>query len=98
MALKKKFLKSKPICRVSFQVPGPMAAKAKKVELVGSFNNWEPIAMRKVKDGFTRTVDLETGAAHEFRYCVNGQEWLNDTEADAYVPNSFSTENSVVQL
>ena len=37
MAIKKQFLKSKPVCKVTFTVA---AEEAKNVELVGSFNEW----------------------------------------------------------
>ena len=38
--LKKKFIKSKPICQVTFQLPQDI--EAKKVSLVGEFNDWNP--------------------------------------------------------
>jgi 1,4-alpha-glucan branching enzyme len=98
MALKKKYLKSKPICKVSFQLTEKELENPQSVELLGSFSDWQPVAMRKVKGSFTRTVDLKTGAQHQFKYRVNGQNWLNDPAADAYVANTFSTENSVVSL
>ena len=37
MAIKKQFLKSKPVCKVTFSLP---AEEAKKVSVVGSFNEW----------------------------------------------------------
>ena len=37
MAIKKQFLKSKPVCKVTFSLP---AEEAKKVSVVGSFNDW----------------------------------------------------------
>lgn len=96
MALRKKYLKSKPVCKVSFDFPAEAAPHAKKVELVGSFNNWEPVNMRKVKDNYTRTLDLPVDQKFEFRYRVDGETWENDWKADAYVPNDAGTENSVV--
>lgn len=99
MALRKKFLKSKPICKVSFDFAAERVNEpVKEVELVASFNNWDPIAMRKVKDQFTRTVDLETGSNYQFRYRVNGEIWENDEAADAYQPNGIDGDNSVVAI
>ena len=53
--------------------------------------------MEKLKDGrFKTTLDLEKDREYQFRYLVNGSEWHNDWEADKYVPNPFSGDNSVV--
>ena len=37
MAIKKQYLKSKPVCKVTFSVP---AKEATKVAVVGDFNEW----------------------------------------------------------
>lgn len=99
MAIRKKFLKSKPVCKVSFDLsPDRLPEATESVEILGSFSDWEPIAMRKVKGSFTRTLDLETGSSYEFRYRFNGEIWENDEAADAYVANGISGDNSVVSL
>ncbi len=100
MSLTKKFLKSKPVCKVTFRLESESAKAAKKAVLVGDFNKWNPkkASMKKLKNGtFTTTVDLETGKAYEFRYCLDGTTWENDDAADKYVPTGVSLEeNSVV--
>jgi 1,4-alpha-glucan branching enzyme len=100
--IKKQFLKSKPLCKVTFTLPAEAVAEAEKVQLVGEFSEWlkEPIEMKKLKDGsFKTTVDLETGKDYAFRYFVNGESWTNDWEADAYRGTGVSyDENSVVSL
>ena len=99
MAIRKRFLKSKPICKVSFDLsPERLPETTEMVEVLGSFSNWEPIPMRKVKGSFTRTIDLETGSNYEFRYRFNGETWENDEAADAYVSNGISGDNSVLSL
>ena len=99
MALRKKFLKSKPLCKVSFDLAGNrLPQEVKQVELLGSFSNWEPIPMRKVKGAYTRTLDLETGIEYQFHYRFDGEIWENDEAADSYVPNGVSGDNSVVRL
>ncbi|QNR23405.1 isoamylase early set domain-containing protein [Croceimicrobium hydrocarbonivorans] len=99
MALRKKFLKSKPLCKVSFDLAeNRLPEDAKTVELLGSFSNWEPIPMRKVKGAYTRTLDLETGSEYQFRYRFDGELWENDEAADSYIPNGISGDNSVVRL
>ncbi len=94
--LKKKFLKSKPVCKVSFYLPD--AVEGDEAYLVGDFNDWSEDAtpMNQLKDGrFKATLNLDKGTEYQFRYLVDG-EWHNDWEADKYVPNPFSGDNSVV--
>ena len=98
--LKKKYLKSKPVCKVSFEVTKEAAKAAKKVVLVGEFNGWNTKAspMKKLKNGkFTAVVDLEPGREYQFRYLLDDKVWENDWNADRYVRNEFGNcENSVV--
>lgn len=94
---KKKFLKSK--CKVTFEVPNSIAEGAEKVYLVGDFNNWDEQATlmdKKKGNHFTITLDLDLNREYQYRYLVNGTEWHNDWEADKYVPNPFSGDNSVI--
>ena len=72
--------------------------EAETVYLVGDFNEWseDSHAMEKLKDGrFKLALKLEPGQEYQFRYFVDG-EWHNEWEADKYVPNPFSGDNSVV--
>lgn len=69
------------------------------MELAGSFTNWQPLKMRKVKDGFTRTLDLPLSGDQEFRYHIDGVTWENDHSADTYVATGVDLEeNSVVTI
>lgn len=98
MAITKQYLKSKPVCKVTFSIE---AADAKKVSVVGSFNKWNAKAtpLKKLKNGtFKGTVDLDQDNSYEFKYIVDG-EFINDSAADAYVWNDFaSADNSVVNV
>lgn len=102
MSLKKKYLKSKPVCKVSFILPKDAVKTAKKVAIVGDFNSWDEKAhlMKKLKNGsFTSTIDLESGKDYQFRYLIDGKKWENDWVADDYVPNAYAgVENSVVSV
>ena len=99
MSFKKQFLKSKPVCKVSFRLDAAEASGATKVQLLGDFNNWdksaEPMTALKSND-FTATLELEAGKEFQFRYLIDGTEWKNDSQADSFVANSFGEENSVV--
>lgn len=98
MAITKQYLKSKPVCKVTFSI---LAEDAKKVSLVGSFNEWNAKAtpLKKLKNGtFKGAVDLDTNNSYEFKYLVDGA-FVNDDAADSYVWNEFaSADNSVVKV
>jgi 1,4-alpha-glucan branching enzyme len=100
MAIKKQYLKNKPICKVTFKIPAEVAGSAKNAIIVGEFNNWSYTAnpMKKLKNGeFTATLDLEKGNAYQFRYVLDENHWENETEADKLVPSPYGeSENSVI--
>ncbi len=97
--LKKRYLKSKPACQVSFYTARELDAE--NVALVGDFNEWNEAAtpMKPLKDGrFKVTVELPVDQRFQFRYLVDNSLWQNDWEADQYLPNPFSGDNSVVEV
>lgn len=101
MSIKKQYLKSKPVCKVTLSLKSEELATADKVAVLGEFNNWdsiEGIPMKKLKDGtFKTTIDLEVGHEYQFRYLVDDQTWVNDAQADKYVPTGVGfDDNSVV--
>lgn len=102
MSLKKQFLKSKPLCKVTFTVDPELVNGGKEVAVLGEFNAWDPseATMRKLKDGtFTKTIELEVGHEYQFRYLVDGERWINDTEADKYTHSGVAGEqNGVITL
>lgn len=102
MALTKQFLKSKPVCKVTFELPVESVNNAEEVAVVGAFNNWDAAAtpLKKQKNGmFKTTLELPIGQSFEFRYLVDGAIWLNDETADAFVPSGVSAdENGVIAL
>lgn len=102
MSLKKQYLKTKPICKVTFRLTPEEVPDTAHVHIVGEFNNWSTrqTPMKKLKDGaFTLTIDLEPGRKYQFRYLVDNLRWINDAAADGYVPSGFSgSDNSVVSI
>lgn len=98
MAIKKQYLKTKPICKVTFTVP---ANEAEKVSVVGDFNDWnsKDFELKKLKNGtFKGTINLEKGNSYEFRYLIDGN-YSNEVVADDYKWNDFAdAENSVLNL
>lgn len=98
MAIAKQYLRSKPICKVTFTVP---AEEAKEVAVVGDFNNWSPEGsdLKKLKNGsFKGTFELPKESTYEFKYLIDG-DYVNETEADGYQWNDYAgTENAVLVL
>jgi 1,4-alpha-glucan branching enzyme len=101
MSLTKRYLKSRPVCKVTFKLPKELAEWAEKAVVLGEFNGWSPKQhpMKKLKDGgFTATIELQQGGSYQFRYLLDGRVWENDAEADAYVPTVFDSENSLLRV
>lgn len=97
--LKKQYSKDKKICTVMFSLSDKV--NADKVTLQGEFTNWDekPLRMRHYKDGnFKVSVTLEAGRSYRFRYLLDGERWENDWDADAYGPNEFGTEDSILEV
>ena len=95
----KRFLKNGKV-KVEFVLPDTVAVEAQTAFLVGDFNDWNEAAtpMTKLKNGkFKVTVSLEPNCEYQFRYLVNGNQWHNDWDADRYVANPFSGDNSVIK-
>jgi 1,4-alpha-glucan branching enzyme len=101
--VKKKYLKTRPVCKVTFELPKAAVADAKKVSLVGDFTDWrreKGVSLKRQKDGrFAVTIELAVGRAYRFRYLIDGERWENDWAADRYEPAKVGTaENSVVEV
>ena len=100
VGMKKEYLKSKNVCKVTFRLPKIAAVDAKTVCIVGEFNDWNIYAspMKKLKNGnFTITFELEPGREYQFRYLIDETRWENDWNADKYVKSPLGdSDNSVV--
>jgi 1,4-alpha-glucan branching enzyme len=97
--IKKAYTKTGKSCRVTFELPTEVNAET--AFLCGEFNDWNGDAkpMKRRKDGsFTQTISLKPGQTYRFRYLLDDQRWENDWDADAYVPNPFGSEDSVVEV
>ncbi len=96
MLTKRNFKKEKKV-KVTFALPAGTARD--HAHVVGDFNDWQAATpMKRQKDGSLRvTVDLEPGEAYQFRYLIDGDNWMNDPDADAYVDNPFGSQNCVLR-
>jgi 1,4-alpha-glucan branching enzyme len=102
MSLKKQYLTTKPICKVTFRLSKDETNAAETANVVGEFNDWNTVAtpMKKTSAGnFSVTVNLAFGREFQYRYLLNGDNWINDPAADKYVPvPDMGTDNSVVVI
>ena len=98
MSIKKQFVKTKPVCKVTFSVE---AKEANAASVVGDFNNWNPSEgeLSKLKNGtFKGVFDLPKDASYEFKYLVDGA-YINEPEADSFKWNDFAgAENGVLEV
>lgn len=100
MSIKKQYLKNKALCKVTFRVHKDVGNGAKKMHVVGEFNQWDKNAtpMKIYKDDtFTATVDLDPNKNYQFRYLADDVNWINEREADDYKHCAYGNcENSVI--
>ena len=102
MSIKKEYLKNSAKCRVTFKIPGEFAGEAGHAAVVGEFNGWDSTAspMKKLKNGsFSLAVNLPAGRTYQFRYLLDENKWISDSEADGYERCAFGDcDNSVLNL
>lgn len=71
------------------------AANARSVAVAGSFSNWEPIRLRKQKDGsYVANVAIAPGS-YEYKFIVDG-DWQVDPDNSAWALNPYGTLNSLM--
>lgn len=83
---------------VTFEFPA--MSWARRVHLVGDFNQWNeeatPLELDEAHQVWRVRLELDRGREYQFRYLVNQESWHNDWHADKYVPNIHGSDNSVV--
>ncbi len=97
--MKKRYSKSRRICKVTFRLPREAAPDAESVTIVGDFNKWNitESKMKKLKNGdFTLTLELPCDREYSFRYLIDSNRWENDWFADKHIPGDSEVDNSVV--
>jgi DNA-directed RNA polymerase omega subunit len=98
--IKKEYLEGGKQCKVTFRLPSVAAPGAKRVCIVGDFNNWNTRAnpMERQENGdFEISLKFEPKKEYQFRYLIDESKWENDWNADKYVKSPLGdSENSVV--
>jgi 1,4-alpha-glucan branching enzyme len=75
------------------------APQAKRVNLAGTFNNWDirKTPAKRINDGtWIAKLSLKPGR-YEYKFIVDGN-WINDPNCRACVPNSFGSQNCVLEV
>jgi 1,4-alpha-glucan branching enzyme len=70
---------------------------ADKASLCGDFNAWSPEShpMKRRNDGtFSTTLRLQPGR-EQFRYLLDDNTWINDSNADEHERNEYGSDDSV---
>ena len=85
--------------RVTFELPADVASDSAAV--VGEFNDWDAkkgtMKLNKKKNVWTKGVSVKPGDSFQFRYVVDGDKWINDEQADGFVPNEYFGQNCVIE-
>jgi 1,4-alpha-glucan branching enzyme len=76
-------------------------SNAKKVNLVGDFNDWSPTAdpmSDENSDGeFTLFYPLGVGT-YAYKFLVDGKNWVSDPANPSSEPDGFNGRNSIVKV
>lgn len=69
------------------------------VHVAGNFNDWRPDATPLARNGrtFTATVPLAPGR-YEYKFVINGTQWLKDPANPLSAPNEVGDENSLIEV
>jgi 1,4-alpha-glucan branching enzyme len=70
------------------------------LSVVGDFNDWTPgehSFVRRSNQTFSTNVTLKEGDRYAFRYYSEETGWINEEEADDFVPNEHGSTNCVVE-
>lgn len=80
--------------KITFKFFAPLSLK---VQVAGTFNNWDPKKGMLKKDSqgnWAGTFELKAGR-YEYRFVVDGN-WENDQNNNEIVPNNLGTFNNVI--
>ncbi|MDC0611948.1 isoamylase early set domain-containing protein [Vibrio sp.] len=94
--INKRYFKTKDEVEVTFELEVPESSS--KVSIVADFLDWQPEPMKKIAKSsmFKFKTRLPKDGEFQFRYLLDGQQWVNDPNADNYIPNGFGEDNSLV--
>ena len=107
MPIKKQYLKSKPVVKVTFEVSKEDARYAKSIQLLSEHNGWEAIELKKFKNGkFKITADVTTTEQDRYQFTYKaiaedgGDFIIQPDGADEYIDNGMTDggKNAVLSI
>lgn len=89
--------------RIIFKLPAEAVEGATEALLLGDFNDWSSdnaYLLEEQEDGsFKTVVQLEAGRTYQYRFLLNDGRWVNDYNAQNYVPVSgYYVDNCVITV
>jgi hypothetical protein len=97
MPIKKQYLKSKPVVKVTFEVSKEDARYAKRILLLSEHNGWEAIELKKFKNGkFKAVADIPTTEQDNYQFIYKaiaedgGEYAIKPDGADEYTDNGMT--------
>ncbi|MFT6926976.1 MAG: hypothetical protein ACJAZP_002599 [Psychromonas sp.] len=107
MPIKKQYLKSKPVVKVTFEIEKEEALGAKSIVLLSEHNNWSAIELKKFKNGkfkVTENIPTDGKEGYQFIYIATadqGNEFtILPSGADALVDNGMNNgdKNALLEI
>ena len=73
--------------------------EAEQVFLAGNFNDWSPESLPMVNENglWKISMELEPGE-YQYKFVVNGTNWMEDPDAPSYVDDGFGGKNGAFKL
>ena len=90
--IKKQFVKSRNVAKVTFQLPADVPADG--VDLIADFTEWRPVAMRRTDGGWTVEMRVPPGTYH-FAFVVDGR-WYVPPDAPGRVSDEWGRANATL--
>lgn len=96
--IQKEYTPKRTVCKVKFSIPGEWADK--EVAVAGDFNDWDTRSdkLEKNNNKWETILRVKPNQTYRFKYLIDGEHWENDDSADAYEPNEFGTEDSLLEV
>ncbi|MCZ6787325.1 MAG: isoamylase early set domain-containing protein [Planctomycetota bacterium] len=95
--IKKKPVRGKDLTAVTFRSKAPK--RTRSLQLLGEFNDWrsDRHPMKRRKDGtWSVTVRLPKDEQFQFRYLIDGEQWLTDEQSDGLALNELGDPNALI--
>ncbi|MFV0448253.1 MAG: isoamylase early set domain-containing protein [Vibrio sp.] len=94
--INKRFFKTKDEVEVTFELDAPDVSS--NVAIVADFLDWQSKPMKKVPKTsvFKFKARLPKDSNYQFRYLLDEKLWVNDPQADQYIPNGYGEDNCMI--